>query len=273
MNRINLHIHSIASDGILSGVEIVEKASEEKLKYISITDHDSIGEVQNAINYSKSKNIIVIPGVELTADYPNGQCHILGYGISLETIEKFSKRIRESRIKKAKKIIEMLVNGGYEITYNEVLEVCLNGVIGRRDIAKILSKHGYFDSEDEAIKLLLSPGGKFYIETQKNKIEDCISIIKESGGISVIAHPWTLNLTLAELREFLILYQFEGIEVYNHNISEKIYEQLNELAIELNLYKTCGTDYHGQKGLNDFIVNKNVDCTRILRKISGDKNE
>ena len=146
-------------------------------------------------------------------------------------------------------------------------------MIGRRDIAKILSKHGYFDSEDEAIKLLLSPGGKFYIETQKNKIEDCISIIKESGGISVIAHPWTLNLTLAELREFLILYQFEGIEVYNHNISEKIYEQLNELAIELNLYKTCGTDYHGQKELNDFIVNKNVDCTRILRKLCGDKNE
>lgn len=273
MNVVNLHIHSNASDGILSGVEIVEKASQEKLKYISITDHDTVREIQNAINYSLSTDVIVIPGVELTAEYSNGECHILGYGISLKKIELFSKKIRKNRIEKSKKMIEMLISDGYKITYDEVLENSINGVIGGRDIARLLHKKGYFKNEDDAIKKLFSPNKKYYIKTKKNKIEDCISVIKKSNGITVLAHPWTLNLSMEDLKKFLIKYKFDGIEVYNHKIEAQLYEQLNLLASDLNLYKTCGTDYHGHKGLNDFNVDREVDSTKILQRLYGDKYE
>lgn len=271
MNRVNLHIHSIASDGILSGIEIVNRAEQENIKIISITDHDSVNEVQNAIDKAKKTNVMVIPGVELTAEYQNGECHILGYGISLEIIERFSKKIRENRIAKAKKIIKLLNYSGYDITYDEVLRISSSGVISRRNIARVLVKHNYFEDENIAIKSLLDKGAPFYVETRKNKIEDCVAIIKESGGYSVIAHPWTLNLTISQLEEFIKKYNIEGIEVFNRNIPDSLFNQLNMLADNLNLYKTCGTDYHGQKGLDDFIVNKDVDCSKILKKIRGEK--
>ena len=149
----------------------------------------------------------------------------------------------------------------------------INGVIGRRDIARLLHKKGYFKNEDDAIKKLFSPNKKYYIKTKKNKIEDCISVIKKSNGITVLAHPWTLNLSMEDLKKFLIKYKFDGIEVYNHKIEAQLYEQLNLLASDLNLYKTCGTDYHGHKGLNDFNVDREVDSTKILQRLYGDKYE
>lgn len=271
MNKVNMHIHSIASDGVLSGVDIVKKAQKANLEIISITDHDSMSEVQNAVDYSKQTNIRVIPGVELTANYSNGICHILGYDIPIVNSTYFD-RIKKNRIDKAKKIIDMLIYDGYNITYEEVLCVCTNGVIGRRDISKILVKHKYFTNENDAIKSLFEKNKPYYVETKKPEIEECISLIKENGGYAIIAHPWTLNLELSKLKEFLLFYDFDGIEVYNHNISDNLFEKLNNLANELDMYKTCGTDYHGHKGLNDFIVNKDVDCSKILCKIRrGDK--
>lgn len=267
MNKINMHIHSIASDGVLSGIDIVKKAQKDNLEIISITDHDSMDEVQNAIDYSKKTNIQVISGVELTADYPNGTCHILGYDIPILDSVYFNQ-IKQNRIEKAKKMIDMLIKSGYDITYDEVLKECVNGIIGRRDISKILVKHNYFIDEDDAIKNLFEKNKPFYFKIKKNKIEDCISLIKSNGGYAIIAHPWTLNLELSELKNFLLLYDFDGIEVYNHNISNDLFEKLDTLADELNMYKTCGTDYHGHKGLNDFVVNKDIDCSKILYKIN-----
>ena len=269
MNKINMHIHSIASDGILTGVEIVRYAEKENLSVISITDHDSVGEIKNAIDYSKNTNVFVIPGIELTAEYSNGHCHILGYNISIEDDNKYLMKVKNSRINNSKKIIKLLKNNGFDITYDEVLKICSNGIIGRRHIARILVKHRYFFDEDEAIRLLFKKGKPYYMETEKNKIGECISLIKKCGGYSVIAHPWTLNLSLEDLKQFILNHNFDGIEVYNHNISNKLYEQLNSLADEIGLFKTCGTDYHGQKGKNDFIVDKDVDCSKILCRIRG----
>ena len=266
MNKINMHIHSIGSDGVLSGIEIVKLAQKKGLKIISITDHDSVSEVQSAIDYSKKTDVQVITGVELSADYPEGICHILGYGITISDND-FYKKIKKERIKKAKKIIEMLSTSGYKIDYQEVYKISPNNIIGRRDISKILVEHNYFSSEEDAMNQLLNNGRPFYIETKKPSIKECISFIKNNGGYAIIAHPWTLNLQLVELESFLIKNEFDGIEVYNHNISTSLYEQLENMANELNIYKTCGTDYHGNKGLNDFVVDKEVDCSKILKKI------
>lgn len=267
MNKINLHIHTNASDGIYDYKKVILNCIKSGLEIISITDHDNVEKFEEILVFSEEKNIQIIPGVELTADYKNGICHILGYNIDIKKINEFNRYIKENRIIKAKKMIELLNEMGYNIDYNEVLNVSCNGIIGRKDIAKILVLKNYFKTEDLVIKELFVKGKSVYLKTKSKSIEECVSTIKESGGFAVIAHPWTLNLNIDQLKEFILKYKMDGIEVYNHNISYDCYEELNKLANDLNIYKTCGTDYHGKGDFNNLIVEQEVDCKKILNKI------
>lgn len=267
MNRINLHIHTNASDGVYDYKKVILNCIKSGLEIISITDHDNVERLQEILNFTKNEKIQVISGVELTADYPEGVCHILGYNIDIKKINEFNKDIKKSRIIKAKKIIKSLNQLGYDINYNEVLKLCSNGIVGRREIAKILVLKKYFKSEDVVMKEIFNKDEIAHFKTKGKTIKDCVNAIKQSSGIAVIAHPWTLNLSVDQLKEFIMKYNLDGIEVYNHNISYNYYCKLNQLAEDLNLYKTCGTDYHGREGFNDLIVNQDVDCTKILNEI------
>ena len=267
MNKINLHIHTNASDGIYDYKKVILNCIESGLEIISITDHDNVEKLEEILVFSKEKNIKIIPGVELTSDYKNGICHILGYNIDIKKINEFNSYIKENRIIKAKNMIELLNEMGYDIDYNEVLNVSCNDIIGRRDIAKFLVLKKYFETEDLVIKELFDKDKPLDFKTKSKSIQECVNVIKDSGGIAVIAHPWTLNLSIEKLKEFIIKYKFDGIEVYNHNISYDRYEELNKLADSLNIYKTCGTDYHGKANFNDLIVEQDVDCNKILNKI------
>lgn len=260
-------MHTDSSDGIFDYKKVILNSINLGLEVISITDHDNVDKVKEAIEFSKMKNIFVIPGVELTADYSTGTCHILGYNIDINVIDKFTEYIKKSRVEKAIKMISMLNKLGYDVTYDEVLNACPNKIIGRREIAKVLVRKKYFQTEDLAINDLFCEGKPCYFKTKTKSIEECINAIKVSGGIAVLAHPWTLNLSLEELKNFVLKYEFNGIEVYNHNISYNEFVLLDDLANSLNLYKTCGTDFHGQKGLYDMVVKQNVDCGKILNKL------
>lgn len=273
MNKVNLHIHTTASDGINSSAEVFDMAKKLGLKTIAITDHDNISGSKLLLKSVDPKEMEIISGVELTADYKNGQCHILGYNIDYETIELFVNKITESRKYNASNIVSLLKNDGYDISLEEVLAVTPNKIIGRRNIAKILGEKEYFHSEEEAIATLFQKDKKYYFETKKPPINECLNAIKQSGGVSVLAHPWTLNLSFCELTEFIIKlkgYGLNGIEVYNHNIAYHDYHKLVDLAEKLNLLITCGTDYHGHKGLTELVVKEEVDCSKILKKLRGD---
>ena len=111
-------------------------------------------------------------------------------------------------------MIALLNEIRYDIDYEEVLKNCSNGVIGRRDIAKLLVLKKYFETEDLVIKELFAKGKPVYFKTKSKSIEECISAIKESGGFAVIAHPWTLNLNIEQLKEFILKYKLDRIEVY-----------------------------------------------------------
>lgn len=267
MNKINMHIHTNASDGTHDYEKVILECIKSGLEIISITDHDNVEKLKDILEFSNKKNLEIISGVELTANYPNGVCHVLGYNIDIDKINEFNKYIKYNRILKAEKIISVLNELGYDINYNEVLKNSCNDIIGRRDIAKILVLKKYFDNEDLVIKELFKKDKPAYFKTKSKSIQECVDVIKDSGGIAVIAHPWTLNLSIEELKKFILKYKFDGIEVYNHNISYDSYEELNKLADNLNIYKTCGTDYHGKTDFNDLVVGQDVDCNKILNKI------
>lgn len=267
MNKVNLHIHTTASDGIYDYSKIIYNAVELGLQVISITDHDNVDFINDAVELGKKNGIIVISGVELTANYSDGVCHILGYNINVDRIKEFVKYIKRERIKKAKKMINIIRNLGYKIDYDEVLNICSNDIIGRRDIAKVLVEKKYFPTVDTAIESLFSIGKPAYIKTQSKSIEACVKVIKDSGGIAVLAHPWTLNMDFSMLKQFIIKYNFDGIEVYNHNIQSNEFKVLSDLAESLDMYITCGTDFHGYKDFDNMLVDTEVNCEKILNKI------
>lgn len=268
LNKINLHIHTIASDGVLSGEDVVKLAEEYELEYIAITDHDSISQIDNAKKYIKNTKIKLIPGVELTADFGDGQCHILGYGIDLKTIADFAYDISRRRIERAKKIIKLLKERNYEIDYNEVLKYSNNSIVSRRDIAKYLVNKQYFKSVDEVLNKIFYKNSPYNIRIVPNSVIDCIKVIKECNGLAILAHPWTLNLDDHNLIHFINHNQFDGLEVFNHDIPNDMFKKLKQLADDNNLLVSCGTDFHGCKGKDNIVVSREVNCSKLLRELN-----
>lgn len=252
MNKlIDLHTHSNYSDGEYSPKDLIKKAKNTGIKIISITDHDTL---EGNKNIPKNiKGIKIIPGIELTAKVKKGRMHILGYNININNKE-LNDKMTILKDKSINSIITLIVqlkkDYNIDFTYNEIKElVNANHNLGRPDLAKILVKNGYAESVDDAFKKYLIAA---YQKTRKyNKgisWEECLSLITNSEGISVLAHPHTLKLSNEELEKLIkkmIKKGLRGIEVYHSNNTFEEQEFYMELAKKYNLLVSGGTDYHG----------------------------
>ena len=195
--KIDLHIHTTASDGRLTAKELIDYCAEKKIKTIAITDHDSIASLDEAINYGKEKGVEVIAGIEMSCEEEfagNNEIHIVGLFIDyknkdLLNLINWQKEQREIR---KKKIIEKLNNFGYEITFPE-LEIEANGAsFGRPHIGRIISRkypEEFPEMKSVFEKGLLSNGGKAYVKKEKLPISNAINAIISAGGIAILAHP------------------------------------------------------------------------------------
>lgn len=248
----DLHIHTIASDGILSTEEVIDTSINMGLSGIAITDHDTVASLKIAEDYLKDmkNNFKFIPGIELNTDYKNSEVHILGYFIDYNNQPLLDKLIdlRNSRYKRAEKMIEKLRSMGFLIDFQMVKKLSGNDLIGRPHIAQALVDKGYVFSVKEAFDKYISKGRPAYIPRYKFSPNEAINLIKKAGGIAVLAHPGLIknNLIVKEIIEMGI----EGIEVYypeHHPIQIDNYLKICE---EKNLLITGGSDFHGI-GLGD----------------------
>ncbi|QEK12211.1 PHP domain-containing protein [Crassaminicella thermophila] len=247
MDNIDMHVHTSASDGIFSPTEIVRWSKKLGLKGISITDHDTVDGIEEAIEASKKYNdFVIIPGIEFSTLYNQIEIHILGYFIDYKNSEivRITNNIKNYRLKRAKLIIEKLRKLNYDITLLEVYDKVKKGSIGRPHIARVLIDKGYVSSVQEAFEKLLQKGKAAYVERFKLTVDDAIKIIKRANGIPVLAHPGLIDEKINV--ESLIYKGIEGIEVYHtkhlpfHN---KIYLRL---ARKHNIFVTGGSDYHDE---------------------------
>lgn len=243
----DLHIHTIASDGILSPEEVIDTSINMGLSGIAITDHDTVASLKIAEDYLKDmkNNFKFIPGIELNTDYKNSEVHILGYFIDYNNQPLLDKLIdlRNSRYKRAEKMIEKLRSMGFLIDFQMVKKLSGNDLIGRPHIAQALVDKGYVFSVKEAFDKYISKGRPAYIPRYKFSPNEAINLIKKAGGIAVLAHPGLIknNLIVKEIIEMGI----EGIEVYypeHHPIQIDNYLKICE---EKNLLITGGSDFHG----------------------------
>lgn len=243
----DLHVHTTASDGEETPQAVVLKAIEAGLAGFAITDHDTVDGLEPARKFIEENRheIEFIPGIELNTDYGDDEVHILGYFIDAnsEYLRHRLSEIRDQRYARAEKIIAKLQNMGINIDFEQVKLVALGKLIGRPHIARVLCSNGYADSQDEAFQLYIERGRPAYVPRYKFLPAEAIALIKQAGGIAILAHPGLIK-DQAKIHECIKL-GIEGIEIFYPEHSEEQKQNLIAIAKDNNFLITGGSDFHG----------------------------
>ncbi len=247
---IDLHTHSTFSDGSLTPEELALQAKKIGLTAISLTDHDSVDGVEMLLKKCEEIAIQGIAGVEISVDTPKGNCHILGYFIDHynKMLCEHLMELREGRKKRNEEILNKLNKLGLFLTMAEIEAFAVEGNVGRLHFALALEARGYVKNRDEAFEKYLGKGKAAYSERQKFTPIDGINIILQAGGLPVLAHPFTLEMSNKELEKEIALLKeagLMGIEIYypQHTLAQ--IEFYLALAKRYELLATGGTDFHG----------------------------
>ncbi len=254
--RVDLHIHSTASDGTHSPPAILEMAQSLGLSAISLTDHDTLQGVISARAAGIPDSLAFLNGVEISAAYPDrypgaGSFHILGYGVRTDAPElnRELARLRDSRKNRNPGIIKKLNELGLAIRLDEVNALSGRVQIGRPHIARTLVEKGYVDSVDQAFDCYLGTDKPAYVDKYRVECETAISAIQTAGGLAVMAHPALIQpLTDQPLADLLALLRemgLAGIEAYYPIHSPEQTQAYLDLAEQYDLIPTGGTDFHG----------------------------
>jgi hypothetical protein len=247
---IDLHIHSTTSDGTMSPAELVRYAHKKGLSAIAITDHDTIDGVREAVTAGGILGIEVIPGIELSVKYSDCNVHLLGYLFDCQNKELHLalSQLQAGRIERNKKIISNLNRLGFTFEFSELKQSAGSGQNGRPHIARLMVEKKIVNTMDEAFEKYLGKEGLAYASRFVYGAEEAISLIKNAGGVTVLAHPFQIEKSfdnfphvLHQLRDMGL----DGIEVYYPNHSRKFRKHLMSLAEKLSLLMTGGSDYHG----------------------------
>ncbi|MFP4393416.1 MAG: PHP domain-containing protein [Desulfohalobiaceae bacterium] len=250
MSEIDLHTHSSASDGTLSPAELVQEAKKTGLKALALTDHDTTHGLQEARQAGQEQDLEVIPGCELSVEFRQGQLHILGLWLPWEPkqLKQTLENLRNKRHSRNEKILTKLRELGLDLEYAQVKELAGEASIGRPHIARILMEKGYVDSIQEAFDTYIGPLGAAYVPKDKLGPAEAIQVLRQEQATVILAHPYTLELSLPELAQEVKTFMqmgLEGLEVfYPDHTPEQVRDYL-QLARDMGLLLSGGTDFHG----------------------------
>lgn len=246
MDYADLHIHSTHSDGKMSVSEIIHHANNMNLKAISITDHDTITGTKEALSFIGNVNIEIIPGIEFSTVHNGEDIHILGYMFdpAHKEFNAFIENMQVHRSERAEKMVDKFHSLGIDITMNNLLEVSRGESIGRPHFAQLLIQKGYAKNIYDAFQKYLLPGSLCYVERYKLAPDYTIDMIKEAGGLAVLAHPGLIKNQESILD--IIAMKIDGLEVYHSSHSSQQIREYYFNAKENNLLVTGGSDCHGK---------------------------
>jgi 3',5'-nucleoside bisphosphate phosphatase len=251
MGNIDLHLHTTASDGVMTPSEIVNYAKNKGLQAIAITDHDTIEGLKEGLLEGERIGLEVIPGIEISAEHSPGSMHLLGFFIDINhpILKERLEYLQRARAERNPRMAEKLNKLGINITFDEVLKASGGGQVGRPHFAQVLIGKGYVRSFQEAFDRFLKKGAPAYVEKMRFSAEESIHFINEANGVAVLAHPNTLQLNgYSELENVilrLVKTGLRGIEAYYPEHSALEVAQYKTLAERHGLLVTGGTDYHG----------------------------
>ena len=244
MSKVDLHVHTTASDGTLTPREVVKLAAEQGLRAVAITDHDAVFGHAEALSAGIDYGVEVVPGIEVSTKY-GVSIHILGFYI--EDLVPLLAGIVNDRDKRNTKICELMAADGLPVNYTEMKER-FGAVIGRPHFGQILTELGLAESVTDAFQRFVGRGMRYYVPRASISIADSVEAIVQCGGVPVLAHPFQYKKDDAQLRE-LIEYCMEhglrGVECRYSGYDAEQVRYLESLAEEYGLLKTGGSDFHG----------------------------
>ena len=280
---IDLHTHSLASDGSDTPGELINKAHARGISVLGLMDHDTVAGWDEAISYLRPGMSLVL-GSEISCQTLDGtSVHMLGMLFDRENsaLAEVLSTTRDNRLTRMNRIIGRLNEAGFEITIEDVLaQLAPGATLGRPHLADALIAKKIVASRDEAFTELLHNNSKYYISHYSPTPEDAIKLIKQAGGVAVIAHPLaSLRGRTVSIDSFKSMVEagLDGIEISHRDQSEDERQLLREIVEQYDIIATGSSDYHGNGKLNqlaeftttpeDFeALEAKADARRVVRK-------
>lgn len=246
MNRVDLHMHSTASDGVLRPAEVVRLAKERGLTTIALTDHDTTSGLAEAIETGRQIGLEVIGGFEINSETNIGHMDFLAYGCDIENeaLQNQLLEIRDARVGRAKGMVKKLAELGLPVAWERVLAFAGDAKsIARPHVARALVEAGHVASTQEAFDKYLNDNGPAYVHRLELKPKEVIDVVHGAGGVIVLAHPGHAGTT--HLIPLLAEAGLDGVEVYYFDHSDEQKTELLALAEKYGLIVSGGSDFHG----------------------------
>jgi len=244
----DLHSHTHYSDGTLSPADVVGLARERGVTVLSVTDHDTMAGIPEALEAGRKLGVRVIPGVEMTAHFHDQEMHILGYFADDARWQQaeFQKRLRDFeriRLERCKKMVGRLRELGMKIDFEDVTKLKSRGALGRPHVARALLAAGQIRTFDEAFSRFLSRGKPAWVDKARIASEEAISLIHGARGLAILAHPGLLRNE--RIPAELLDEGLDGIEVYHTKHNARLSSRYLQWAEEHSVLGTGGSDCHG----------------------------
>lgn len=242
--KADLHTHTTHSDGHCSPYELISKAAAAGINILSITDHDSVGALDEGIAVGKEFNVEVIPGMELSASSGELDIHILGYFMDYhnKALEEALAHFRENRMRRVEKIVDKLNQMNIPLTMESVLSHATGDSVGRPHIASALVTAGHARSYHHAFEKYLGDGRPAFEKKPDFSPADTVRLIAQAGGLSFLAHPCRIS---DEVLFQIIKCGIDGIEVIHPSHSPEMVRYYRGIVNEYCLLESGGSDFHG----------------------------
>ncbi len=256
--REDLHLHTNASDGVLSPTEIVEFVSGTSLRFFAVTDHDTTSGLDEAETASERyPEISFIPGIELSSEIGESELHLVCHFVDRRNaaLQAELALLREDRETKAEEIVERLAEIGLPLDWGEVVANA-DDAIGRPHIARAMVARGYVETVSDAFSRYLTPGKPGYVSRRKLEGTRALELVHGAGGVSTIAHPRTVR-DIEEALEVLVPCGLAGIEVYAEKYGSDMIDRYSAYADRYGLVKSGGSDYHANGTVNEIVPGMN----------------
>lgn len=247
---IDLHCHSTMSDGLLTPAELLAYAASRGVKVLGLTDHDELGGLAAARLAAEQHGIAFINGVEISVTWKKRTLHIVGLKVDPDhaSLKTALASVRQGRENRAKEMAEGLARAGIHGAFEGAKAIANQSIMTRSHFAQFLVQNGHAKNVKSVFKKFLVKGKPGFVDHQWMNLEEAVTIIRDSGGTAVIAHPGRYDLGFVNMH--LLMHEFRGyggeaIEVVTGSHTPPQYDQFAKMAHRFDLKASQGSDYHG----------------------------